>query len=129
MPETASTPTTTAGPAPSARRMPLTAIKSAVGPGQVWDVTNHYITRPDHSCYGTTRRRVTKVNSSSVYMVLDTAPADAEAQWPTFTWPKAAQAAMDADGTIRLYGGGAGQQSGDPFLTLTPVSDLRGGAS
>jgi len=28
---------------------------------------------------------------------------------------------MDANGVIQLRGGGAGQQPGEPFLTLTPV--------
>ena len=31
---------------------------------------------------------------------------------------------MDPDGTIRLYGGGAGQDPGDLFLTLVPVMDV-----
>jgi hypothetical protein len=103
--------------------MPLEAVKSVVRQGGVYDVTNHYVTREDHPCHGTTRRRVTKVNSSSVYMVPAAAPADAEAKWPAFKWPKATQVEMDPDGTIRLYGGGAGQQPGELFLTLVPVQD------
>lgn len=105
-------------------RMPLTAIKSAVRPGSIYDVTNHYIRRPEHPSYATTRRRVTRVTGSSVYMVPEPPPADIAApKWPTFTWPRASQAEMDSDGTIRLYGGGAGQRPDELFLMLIPVKD------
>jgi hypothetical protein len=107
------------------RRMPLTAIKSAVREDMVYDVTSHYLDPakvPGHPCAGTTRRRVTRVNGSSVYMVPVGAPAGEAGRWPAFKWPKADQAEMDPDGTIRLYGGGASQGPGDLFLTLAPVT-------
>lgn len=100
--------------------MPLTAIKTTVQRGMVFDVTNHFITRPEHSCFGTTRRRVARVTTTSVYM---TQQDGSTRPYPTFTWPRATQVQMDPDGTIRLYGGGAGQGPDDLFLTLTPVRE------
>jgi hypothetical protein len=91
----------------------LAEIKRAVQPGQVYDVTNHYITRTSHPCYGTRRDTITAVTGSSFRW--------ASTQWAT-KWPRASQVQMDADGTIRLYGGGAGQKPDELFLTLTPVA-------
>jgi hypothetical protein len=90
-----------------------TQIRSSVKVGQVYDVTNHFIQRADHPCFGTRRVTVTAVNGSS--FTLD------NAQWGT-RWPKASQLQQDADGTIRMFGGGAGQKPDDPFLTLVPVT-------
>ena len=101
---------------------PLNRIKASVAPGMVYDVTNHYITRKDHSAYGTTRRKVTKTTGTSVYMIYVDHP-ETEARWPTFKWPKAAQVDMDDQGRIRLYGMAAGQGPHDLFLTLTPVRE------
>jgi hypothetical protein len=98
-------------------RVPLAAAKSAVCPGRVFDVTNHHITRPDHPSFGTARRTVTPTTSRRFYL---SHPARAESE---VDWPKAAQVQMDADGTIRLYGGGLGQKPGELFLTLVPVED------
>lgn len=92
--------------------MTLAQIRRAVKPGQVYDVTNHYIKRTDHPCYGTRRETIAEVNGTSFRF--------ASSRWGT-KWPKATQSQMDADGTIRLYGGGHGQSAGDLFLTLTPV--------
>ena len=104
---------------------PLNRIKASVVPGATYDVTNHYITREDHSAYGTTRRKVTKTTGSSVYMVYVDHPGS-EAKWPTFKWPPAAQVEQDPDGTVRLFGMAAGQKPTDPFLTLTPVGEADG---
>jgi hypothetical protein len=101
--------------------MTLAEIKRRVQPGQVYDVTNHFITRTDHPSYGTTRRAVTRVTSKRFYLSARP-PGSGESE---VDWPPAAQAQMDPDGTIRLYGGGLGQQPGDLFLTLVPV---QGGA-
>lgn len=102
--------------------MTLTAVKHLVQPGQVYDVTNHYITRTDHPAYGTTRRKVTKVTGSSVYLGYVLPSGDVvSAEWPTFAWPKASQVQADDDGTVRLYGMGAGQPADALFLTLKPV--------
>lgn len=109
-------PDRTSGRAPGTR-MPLTAVKSAVRPGSAWDVTNHHITREDHPAFGTTRRSVTRVTGSRVYLAY---PDHRESH---FDWPRAAQVQMDPDGTIRLYGGGAGQRPDELFLTLVPARD------
>jgi len=92
--------------------MTLAEIKRRVQAGQVYDVTNHYIKRTDHPCFGTRHETIAEVNGSSFRF--------ASSRWG-ISWPKAAQAQMDADGTIRLYGGGAGQAADELFLTLTPV--------
>jgi len=104
----------------------LNRIKASVTVGAVYDVTNHYITRKDHSAYGTTRRKVTKTTGSSVYMVYMVFAEHPEAKWPAFKWPPAAQVEQDPDGTIRLFGMAAGQKPTDPFLTLTPVGEADG---
>lgn len=98
-------------------QMTLAEIKRRVQPGQVYDVTNHFITRTDHPGYGATRRTVTRVTATRFYM----AQSSGGREMP-IDWPKAAQVSIDADGVIQLRGGGAGQKPDDPFLTLTPVT-------
>ena len=100
-------------------RVPLATIKAAVCPGRIFDVTNHLITRPDHPLSGTTRRTVTRTTRQRFYLSHPHPDRD-EGE---VTWPKAAQVQMDGDGTIRLYGGGLGQDPDDLFLTLVPVTN------
>jgi hypothetical protein len=101
--------------------MTLAEIKRQVQPGQVYDVTNHYITRTDHPGYGTTRRTVTRVTASRFYM----AQTESGGETP-IDWPRAAQVSIGADGVIRLCGGGAGQKPDEPFLMLTLVTGRSG---
>lgn len=69
---------------------------AALRPGVVVEVTNHYITREDHPCYGTTTRTVTKANGSSWY--------HEGAPWP-IPWPKAADVYQYEDElTFEVYG-------------------------
>lgn len=93
----------------------LAAIKHTFQPGQVYEVTNHYITRRDHSAYGTTRRTVTRTTTARLYM------AQPGLRESGIDWPKASQVRVDPDGTIHFYGGGTGQQPADLFLTLRPA--------
>jgi hypothetical protein len=105
--------------------MTLAEIKRRVETGQFYDVTNHYITRPGHPSFGTTRRVVVRTTTSRIYLSMaaaDLEPGHAEPA-REIDWPKARQVQMDDDGVIRLYGGGAGQDPGDLFLTLVPVTD------
>jgi hypothetical protein len=102
-------------------KMTLAHIKNHVRPGQVYDVTNHYITRTDHPAFGTTRRTVTRTTTSRIYLAYTGGGESG------IDWPRTAQASMDADGVIQLRGGGAGQQPDDLFLTLTPVRQETGG--
>ena len=95
-------------------RIPLASIKSAVYPGKVYDITNHAIQDEDQPGYGTTRRVVTRVTSGRFYLSYP------DHGLPHVDWPPAVRAQMDADGTIRLYGG-PGQQPSDLFLTLVPA--------
>jgi hypothetical protein len=94
----------------------LAAIKRSMQAGHEYDVTNHYITRPDHASYGTQRRTLVKVNGSALWLTNQAHPEGARVEWP-----KAGQAEMDDDGTVRLYGGGTGQKPDELFLTLVPV--------
>lgn len=113
----------------------LAEIKRRVQPGQVYDVTNHFITRADHPSFGTTRRVVTRLTSARIYMKMhgpdsigvDALPTvaavkTAARQEREIDWPPASQVRMDDDGTIRLYGGGIGQKRDELFLTLWPVT-------
>ena len=97
--------------------MTLADIKRLVQPGQVWDVTNHYISRTDHRSYGTARRTIIRVTGSRFYM----AQIAGDGENPV-DWPKTAQVSISADGVIRLFGGGASQQPDELFLTLVPVA-------
>lgn len=85
--------------------------KATVTPNTTWTVTNHYIKRTDHACFGTQSRTVERVTSSRVYFT-DGSHID---------WPKAGQIQCGEDGTIRLFGGGIGQGPADLFLTLVPA--------
>lgn len=87
--------------------MTKASIVARFQPGQRVRVTNHYITRPDHPCFGTHDRTVTRVNGSAVWFE----PSGRVA------WPKAAQMWMQGN-TITLYGGGAGQAPHERFLTI-----------
>ena len=94
----------------------LAQIKQTVRPGQIYDVTNHYITRQDHPAYGTTRRTVSRTTGKRIYLTRAGHRGETGVDWP-----RAAQVQRDPDGTIRLYGGGIGQEPEELFLTLVPV--------
>jgi hypothetical protein len=105
-------------------------VKRRFAVGSVWDVTNHYLEaearslRADpslakyaadverHPSFGTTRRTVLASCASSVTF----APVGGH-----LPFPRAAQIEADADGTVRFFGGGAGQEPDELCLTLRPV--------
>ena len=93
--------------------MTFAEIKRRVQAGQVYDVTNHFITRHDHASFGTTRRVVVRTTASRIYLSMaaaDLQPGHAGGA-REIDWPKASQVQMDGDGVIRLYGGSrAGQK-------------------
>lgn len=82
-------------------------IRSLFRPGQTVRVTNHYITRPDHPCFGTRDRVIARVTTSSLWF----------AETGNVAWPRANQMTVDGS-TVRLFGGGIGQQPTDLFLTI-----------
>lgn len=115
--------------------MTATDIKSAVREGTWWIITNHYIDRESHPCYGTRRRYITESNSSAFY-TCEPNPVFADGSGGGFDppilrnlkgsrveWPRRSQMEMDPDGTIRLYGGGINQGPRDLFLTLVPADE------
>lgn len=82
-------------------------------PGQSWDVENHYITRVDHPCFGTTRRVVEAVNTSGLRF----APlGDARAE--TLKWPRSAEL-VEVGGVVSWSGHPA---PGMLFLSLVKVA-------
>lgn len=88
----------------------LTAsIKRSIKAGDVFDVTNHFITVKDHPCYGTTRRTVTRVSGTGV--TFD--------DLPLVPWPKAEDIRLE-DGAIVFYAYIA--PAFGPFLTLRRVT-------
>lgn len=89
------------------------AIRALFTPGRVVTVTNHYITRADHPCYGTQERTIARVSGSHLYFT--NSPHGV-------AWPKATELVWEPDGTILFYGGGAGQAPTDRFLTIALVS-------
>jgi hypothetical protein len=86
-------------------------IRESVQVGTVYDVTNHYITREDHPCFGTQRRTVVRVSASNLTLSLGEHDVSCQA------WGKGLE--RDEDGTVRMFGH---PTAGDLFLTLAPVS-------
>jgi hypothetical protein len=89
--------------------MTLAEIRRSVRPGQVYEVI-HYVPRPSRLHRGV----VVRVTSRAI--ILKVPGGDCE----RIRWPKAPQAVMDADGTIRLYSDGPGAASRDMMVTLIP---------
>lgn len=78
-------------------------------PGQRVRVTNHYITKTDHPCYGIQDRTIARVNGNSLWFT----------ETGNVEWPNAAQLLASNDGrVVSLFGGGIGQGPNDLFLTL-----------
>ncbi len=90
--------------------MTLKDIREAFAPGQQVKVTNHYITRPDHPCYGTQTRTVSRVTSSHLWFT----------ESGSVQWPNRSQI-IAIPGMVQLFGGGIGQQPTDMFLTIEVV--------
>lgn len=87
--------------------MTLAAIKAQFTPGQVVRVTNHFINRPDHPCYGTKDRVIARVTGSGLWFT----------ESGRVAWPNAGQIQCEGS-SVRLFGGGIGQQPTDLFLTI-----------
>lgn len=86
----------------------LQDFKSAVRPGTEWLVTNHYIQRVDHPCYGTTRRLVMSASSGAFTLTMGDAPPS------RVEWPKASEVERTANGW-RM------DRKGALFLELVPA--------
>ncbi len=91
--------------------MTATEIRAHVKVGTLWQVTNHYISREDHPCFGTRLTMVTKTTGSSFTL------GDRD----RVEWPRASETTIRNDGTILLFGGGAAQDNHDLWLSLTPI--------
>jgi hypothetical protein len=74
--------------------MSQAAIKATVHAGDVFNVTNHYITREDHPCFGTRRRTVVRTSAKNVTWQQD--DGDHSVPWR--------RVELLADGSIRVYG-------------------------
>lgn len=75
--------------------MSTKAIMRQFAVGQTVDVTNHYISRQDHPCFGTRRRTVTAVTGSSVLF-----DVGGRLRWKA----DRLRAEQDDGGDVRVYG-------------------------
>lgn len=91
------------------------ALRHIIVEGAVFDVENHYINKPDHPCFGVTRRTITRVNGNGFHMW-------GEASNQRQDWPKVSQFTVE-DGVVKIFGGGVSQAPTDLFLTLTPIRE------
>jgi hypothetical protein len=96
----------------------LASIKRRINDGDIVEVTNHYITRPDHPCYGTRRGVVARITSTAFYLYHGDKGGSSRIEWP-----KAAQVRAGLN-SFDILGGGVAQGPMDPFLTVRHVSDL-----
>ena len=87
--------------------MTMQAIRALFHAGQNVKVTNHYITRPDHPCYGTQERTIARVSSSHLTFT----------ESGSVPWPRANQMSVSGN-VVTLRGGGIGQDAQAPFLTI-----------
>lgn len=94
----------------AAKRSPLQQFKAVMSVGAEIEVTNHYITREDHPCYGTTHRTVTNTNTSS-WSYYEPAHSSDHAN----KWPKASNVKANDDGTFAIFGH---PKADDLFLTI-----------
>ena len=92
----------------------LTDFKATMRPGAVVDVTNHFITREDHECFGTTRRTITNANTSSWSYYEPAHDSD-----HAMKWPLARNIFRSEMGTFQIFGH---PKDGDLFLTITPIT-------
>jgi len=86
----------------------LQALKAVMVPGARIAITNHYITKKDHPCYGTRVETVTKTTSGRVMFT------------PTnrgVPWPKASAVKRDGDAFL-VYGHPTPEAL---FLTIRPT--------
>ncbi len=92
--------------------MKLVDLRNRLAEGTEWNVTNHYINRPDHPCYGTNRRTILRSTSGGFWLSHETME-----KGNLIPWPKAADI-EEQDGAILIRGF---PSSKDMFLTLTPA--------
>lgn len=97
--------------------MTAAAIKREFEVGRRFLLTNYYITRQDHPCYGARTIVVGSTNTNSVTFLSRAHPERVE----KIEWPKAAHIRMLDSGAIAFYGGGAGQGPEDLFVTFEPM--------
>lgn len=92
--------------------MTLADLKRLLAAGSEWDVTNHYINRPDHPCFGTKRRVIVRNTTGGFWLSHPEMP-----NGNRIAWPKAAQV-REENGAVLIFG----HPTPDAlFLTLTPV--------
>lgn len=90
----------------------LSAIRKLFAPGQLVTITNHYINRPEHPCFGTRTAHIARVTGSHLWFT-------ASGNVP---WPKAADVTCDDAGVVRFYGF---PTAGALFLTIETHKAVR----
>lgn len=88
----------------------LQEFKAALKVGTEVEVTNHYVTKPDHPCYGTRRATVLTTTRKSFRLSQPNTPNPAP-----LLWPKEIMLRQTAAGAWLLYGFPTPQ---DLFLTI-----------
>lgn len=96
--------------------MKAAEIKRLFERGQEWQVTNHYIAKIEHPCYGTTRRTILRVSGAG----LTFAPI-VKGEYPhVIRWPCAADLTIGTNGEIVWRGF---PKPGILFLTFRTIKD------
>ena len=88
--------------------MSLREAREMFSPGDIVEVTNHYITRTDHPCYGT--RLATVVRSTTSGLTLEPGGYS--------PWPKSADVIV-GEGRLELRGH---PNDDDPFLEIVATN-------
>lgn len=82
--------------------------RASIAEGDTFDVTNHYIDRVDHPCYGTHRRVVVRNNAGGITFDIG----------GRCSWNSIKELRLEDDGSITMWGF---PTDGDLFLTLVPA--------
>lgn len=98
---------------PSSEVLSLPELRRRLTAGTSWDVTNHFITRPDHYCFGTRRAEILRTTTGGFYL-----PHPERPDGDRVRWPKAGSVRATPEGRILIFGH---PKWDDLFLTLEPV--------
>lgn len=92
-------------------------LREALPVGALVEVTNHWITREDHPCSGTSMREVLSNTSAGFYLTMPDAETMAKyPQGSRVEWPKASQVGVNDAGCIVILHEVDGVNV--PFLTI-----------
>jgi hypothetical protein len=93
--------------------MTVADLRRMLIPGVRVRITNHYITREDHPCFGTRDEEIVKANGSTF-----TLSNPRGARPSPISWPRRDQLVANENGSVTILGGGIRQAADEPFLTI-----------